>query len=96
MQKIIENSCSIICTCKNSVVYLLHQIGDKPPDVKLNTMNAYEFTNNLKKEFGSNLNIIYMNEKGCTIEVHAGRMIKTDLAGKKHKYYTSVDRLMKF
>ena len=59
-------------------------------------MNAYEFTKNLKKEFGSNLNIIYMNEKGCTLEVHAGRMIKTDLAGKKHKYYTSVDRLMKF
>ena len=34
-------------------------------------------------------------EKGCTLEVHDGRMIKTDLVGKKHKYYTSVDRLMK-
>lgn len=57
-------------------------------------MNAYEFTKNLKNEFGSNLNVIYMNEKGCTLEVHDGRMIKTDLVGKKHKYYTSVDRLM--
>ena len=59
-------------------------------------MNAYEFTKNLKNEFGSNLNIIYMNEKGCTLEVHGERFIKTDLVGKKHKYYTSVDRLMKY
>jgi len=58
-------------------------------------MNAYEFTNNLKNEFGSNLNVIYINSNGCILEVHDGRMVKTDRIGKKHKYYTSVDRLMK-
>ena len=57
-------------------------------------MNAYEFTKNLKNEFGQNLNVIYINEKGCNLEVHDVRMIKTDLVGKKHKYYASVDSLM--
>lgn len=59
-------------------------------------MNAYTFTQNLKNEFGPNLNVITKSGNGYSLEVFDGKMIKSDLTGKSRKYYKSVESLQKF
>ena len=52
-------------------------------------MNAYTFTNNQIATFGNKLNIITVTANGYHLESVEGKMITTQKAGSKVKFYKS-------
>ena len=58
-------------------------------------MNAYTFTNNQIAAFGNKLNIITLTANGYYIESVEGKMITTELTGRKVKFYKSLEALKK-
>ena len=56
-------------------------------------MNAYTFTNNQIATFGNKLNIITSTSNGYYIESVEGKMITTELTGRKVKFYKSIEAL---
>ena len=62
-------------------------------NLKLNAMNAYTFTNNQISTFGNKLNIITVTANGYYIESVEGKMITTQMTGRKVKFYKSLEAL---
>ena len=62
-------------------------------NLKLNAMNAYTFTNNQIATFGNKLNIITVTANGYYIESVEGKMITTQMTGRKVKFYKSLEAL---
>ena len=58
-------------------------------------MNAFTFTNNQIATFGNKLNIITSTSNGYYIESVEGKMITTELTGRKVKFYKSLEALKK-
>ena len=56
-------------------------------------MNAFTFTNNQIATFGNKLNIITSTANGYYIESVEGKMITTQLTGRKVKFYKSIEAL---
>ena len=56
-------------------------------------MNAYTFTKNQIATFGNKLNIITSTSNGYYIESVEGKMITTELTGRKVKFYKSLEAL---
>ena len=56
-------------------------------------MNAFTFTNNQIATFGNKLNIITSTANGYYIESVEGKMITTELTGRKVKFYKSIEAL---
>ena len=56
-------------------------------------MNAFTFTNNQIATFGNKLNIITSTANGYYIESVEGKMITTELSGRKVKFYKSLEAL---
>ena len=56
-------------------------------------MNAFTFTNNQIATFGNKLNIITSTSNGYYIESVEGKMITTELTGRKVKFYKSIEAL---
>jgi hypothetical protein len=56
-------------------------------------MNAYTFTNNQIATFGNKLNIITSTDNGYYIESVEGKMITTQMTGRKVKFYKSLEAL---
>ena len=56
-------------------------------------MNAYTFTKNQIATYGNKLNIISKTDKGYYIESIEGKMITTELTGRKVKFYKSIEAL---
>ena len=56
-------------------------------------MNAYTFTKNQIATFGNKLNIITVTANGYYLESVEGKMITTQKAGRKVKFYKSIEAL---
>ena len=58
-------------------------------------MNAFKFTNNQISTYGNKLNIITATANGYYPESVEGKMITTQKAGSKVKFYKSLEALKK-